>query len=61
MSMRYGSVELSVPPGFQNILWLLSQEVLRVNPEKPLEFIAGFMDDLLAIREGKIALSRIMK
>ncbi|XP_033641085.1 uncharacterized protein LOC117301303 [Asterias rubens] len=52
MSMRYGSVELSVPPGFQNILWLLSQEVLRVNPEKPLEFIAGFMDDLLAIREA---------
>ncbi|XP_022086105.1 sperm surface protein Sp17-like isoform X2 [Acanthaster planci] len=51
MSMRYGPVELSVPPGFQNILHLISQEVLREKPTKTLEFIAGFLDDLLAIRE----------
>ncbi|XP_038065046.1 sperm surface protein Sp17-like [Patiria miniata] len=52
MSMRYGPVELSVPPGFQNILHLISQEVLREKPANTLEFIARFLDDLLAIREA---------
>ncbi|XP_072048353.1 uncharacterized protein [Amphiura filiformis] len=51
-SMRYGPVQLSSPPGFQNILRLISQEVLRTQPENTMEFIAGFVQDLLEIREN---------
>ena len=52
-SMRYGPVQLSSPPGFQNILSMISQEVLRVQPENTLQFIAEFSKDLLDIRESR--------
>lgn len=54
MSVRYGAARLEVPAGFENILWLISQEVMRIHPEDMLKFIAAFLEDLLAIRESKI-------
>ncbi|XP_041469926.1 predicted GPI-anchored protein 58 [Lytechinus variegatus] len=51
-SMRYGTVRLSVPPGFQNIIRLISHEVLREQPKDNIKFIADFLQDVLKIRDS---------
>ncbi|XP_072166225.1 uncharacterized protein [Diadema setosum] len=51
-AVRYGTVKLTVPPGFQNIIRLISHEVLREQPKDSIKFIAGFLQDVLAIRES---------
>lgn len=52
-SMRYGAVRLAVPPGFQNIIRLISHEVLREQPQDNVKFIADFLQDVLTIRDSE--------
>lgn len=58
-SMRYGASRLEIPSGFGNILWLISQEAMRANPDNLLQFISGFLDDLVNIRESKICIYKL--
>ena len=50
MAVPYSNTKLRVPKGFQNVLWVLTREVLREQPKNIVEFSARFLQKLLWIR-----------
>uniref|UniRef100_A0A5K3FFF9 RIIa domain-containing protein n=1 Tax=Mesocestoides corti TaxID=53468 RepID=A0A5K3FFF9_MESCO len=50
MSAPFSNTRLRVPPGFANILWCFSREVLRLQPTDILKFGMEYFDYLLRLR-----------
>ncbi|KAL5965693.1 Sperm surface protein Sp17 [Taenia solium] len=50
MSAPFSNTHLRVPPGFANILWCFSREVLRVQPPDIPSFGMEYFDHLLRVR-----------
>nr|CUU98660.1 hypothetical transcript [Hymenolepis microstoma] len=51
MAIPFSNTQLRVPHGFADLLWCLSREVLRQQPEDILKFGMKYFEKLLCVRQ----------